>query len=110
MIAQPPRRDGGRKVRVSVGTGTSGAGGALNQSPLDPLPSVAQPEPPVGAPGPAPPHPEIEADEEVRLAVVLYGGSSLCIYIKGVAPELLRLVRAAARATRGPEAAQGRRP
>src|SRR5256885_12004 len=33
MIAQPPRRDGGRKVRVSVGTGTSGAGGALNQSP-----------------------------------------------------------------------------
>ncbi len=33
---------------------------------------------------------------EVRLAVVMYGGVSLAIYINGVAQELLRLVRATA--------------
>ncbi len=33
---------------------------------------------------------------ETRLAVVLYGGVSLCIYINGVAQELLHLVRASA--------------
>ncbi|MEA2535415.1 MAG: hypothetical protein QOJ93_3226 [Actinomycetota bacterium] len=49
--------------------------------------------------------PKIEADEEVRLAVVLYGGSSLCIYMNGVAQELLRLVRATAGETFDPETA-----
>src|ERR1044072_2474280 len=34
--------------------------------------------------------------QEVRFAVVMYGGSSLAIYINGVAQELLRLVRAPA--------------
>ena len=33
------------------------------------------------------------AQQEVRFAVVMYGGVSLCIYIHGVAQELLRLVR-----------------
>ncbi|HEV2282806.1 MAG TPA: patatin-like protein [bacterium] len=32
--------------------------------------------------------------QEIRIAVVMYGGISLCIYIHGVAQELLRLVRA----------------
>lgn len=36
------------------------------------------------------------AEQEVRVAVVMYGGVSLCIYIHGVAQELLRLVRATA--------------
>ena len=33
-------------------------------------------------------------EQEIRFAVVMYGGISLCIYIHGVAQELLRLVRA----------------
>ena len=49
-----------------------------------------------GAPSAAP-----EIEREVRLAVVMYGGVSLAIYINGVSQELLRLVRATARA-RGP--------
>ena len=40
--------------------------------------------------------PSVEFDQEVRFAVVMYGGSSLAIYINGVAQELLRLVRATA--------------
>ncbi len=40
--------------------------------------------------------PAVDFDQEVRFAVVLYGGSSLAIYINGVAQELLRLVRATA--------------
>lgn len=32
-------------------------------------------------------------NQEIRFAVVMYGGVSLCIYINGVAQELLRLVR-----------------
>lgn len=35
-------------------------------------------------------------EQEVRFAVVLYGGVSLAIYINGVAQELLRMVRATA--------------
>jgi patatin-related protein len=38
----------------------------------------------------------MSAVREVRLAVVLYGGSSLAVYINGVAQELLHLVRATA--------------
>src|SRR5689334_17198123 len=33
-------------------------------------------------------------EQEVRFAVVLYGGVSLAIYINGVVQELLRMVRA----------------
>jgi patatin-related protein len=40
--------------------------------------------------------PEVEYTQEVRFAVVMYGGSSLAIYMNGVAQELLRLVRATA--------------
>jgi patatin-related protein len=40
--------------------------------------------------------PRVNFDQEVRFAVVMYGGSSLAIYINGVAQELLRLVRATA--------------
>jgi patatin-related protein len=60
--------------------------------------------------------PKVEWEQEVRFAVVMYGGVSLAIYINGVAQELLRLVRATAedpsskskvantlRATKGPE-------
>src|SRR3954469_12500318 len=37
----------------------------------------------------------LDLEEEVRLAVVMYGGVSLAIYMYGVAEELWRLVRAA---------------
>ncbi|HKU72317.1 MAG TPA: patatin-like protein [Pyrinomonadaceae bacterium] len=43
-----------------------------------------------------PTKPSVDFDQEVRFAVVMYGGSSLAIYINGVAQELLRLVRATA--------------
>ena len=37
-----------------------------------------------------------DPEQEIRFAVVLYGGVSLAIYINGVAQELLRMVRATA--------------
>lgn len=40
--------------------------------------------------------PEIQYTQEIRFAVVMYGGVSLAIYINGIAQELLRLVRASA--------------
>lgn len=42
----------------------------------------------------SPPTPEYE--KEVRLAIVMYGGVSLAIYINGITQELLRLVRSTA--------------
>jgi patatin-related protein len=52
------------------------------------------------APGnPPPPDPEVAFTQEVRFAVVMYGGVSLAIYMNGVAQELLRLVRATAQST-----------
>lgn len=44
----------------------------------------------------AAPAPNVRYTQEIRFAVVMYGGSSLAIYINGVAQELLRLVRATA--------------
>ena len=41
--------------------------------------------------------PKVDYTQEVRFAVVMYGGVSLAIYINGIAQELLRLVRATAR-------------
>src|SRR6267378_1229075 len=41
--------------------------------------------------------PQVEYTQEVRFAVVMYGGVSLAIYINGIAQELLRLVRSTAR-------------
>jgi hypothetical protein len=35
--------------------------------------------------------------QEVRFAIVMYGGVSLAIYINGIAQELLRLVRSTAK-------------
>jgi patatin-related protein len=40
--------------------------------------------------------PPLEATQEVRFAVVMYGGVSLAIYINGVARELFRLVQSTA--------------
>src|SRR5436190_22898202 len=40
--------------------------------------------------------PETNITNEVRYAVVMYGGVSLCIYINGVAQELLELAKATA--------------
>src|SRR4051812_393168 len=40
--------------------------------------------------------PRFDLEQEVRFAVVMYGGVSLAIYINGVAQELFRLVRATA--------------
>jgi hypothetical protein len=40
--------------------------------------------------------PAAEVTQEVRFAVVMYGGVSLCIYINGVAQELLELSRVTA--------------
>ena len=39
---------------------------------------------------------KVDFTQEIRFAVVMYGGSSLSIYMYGVAQELLRLVRATA--------------
>jgi patatin-related protein len=41
-------------------------------------------------------NPAFEPEQEIRFAVVMYGGVSLAIYINGVAQELFRLVRATA--------------
>lgn len=49
--------------------------------------------------------PAYEPTQEVRFAVVMYGGVSLAIYINGVAQELLQLVRATA-----PESATSQAP
>jgi patatin-related protein len=40
--------------------------------------------------------PDQEFEQEVRFAVVIYGGVSLAVYINGVVQEMLRLVRATA--------------
>ena len=42
--------------------------------------------------------PKAEYTQEVRFAIVMYGGVSLAIYINGIAQELLRLVRSTAEA------------
>lgn len=52
------------------------------------------------------PAPPIDAAQEVRFAVVMYGGVSLAIYINGVTQELLRMVRATAPAVH--DKAEGR--
>src|SRR5215813_1856026 len=44
--------------------------------------------------------PRTEYTQEVRFAVVMYGGVSLAIYINGIAQELLSLVRATSKAGR----------
>jgi patatin-related protein len=44
----------------------------------------------------APERPRCEFTQEIRFAVVMYGGSSLAIYINGVAQELRHMVRATA--------------
>lgn len=59
----------------------------------------------IGAMRDAPPADErpsgtCEFVQELRLAVVMYGGVSLAVYMNGVAQELLRLVRAGAPAAR----------
>ena len=41
--------------------------------------------------------PNSEYTQEVRFAVVMYGGVSLAIYINGIAQELLRMVRSTSR-------------
>src|SRR2546423_12542614 len=46
------------------------------------------------------PNPNVDYTQEVRFAIVMYGGISLAIYINGVAQELLHVVRATAPATR----------
>ena len=55
--------------------------------------TTAQPPPPASPPQPPPP---ANITEEVRFAVVMYGGVSLAIYINGVAQQLLDMVRATA--------------
>ena len=39
---------------------------------------------------------EVKSERELRLAVVMYGGVSLAVYMNGVTKELLNLVRATA--------------
>lgn len=48
----------------------------------------------------APGFPQAEYTQEVRFAIVMYGGVSLAIYINGIAQELLRLVRSTAQVAR----------
>jgi hypothetical protein len=45
--------------------------------------------------------PKIESTQEVRFAVVMYGGVSLAIYINGITQELLHMVRSTAEAAKG---------
>jgi hypothetical protein len=40
--------------------------------------------------------PPVQTEQEIRFAVVLYGGVSLAVYINGVVQELFRLVRSTA--------------
>jgi len=47
--------------------------------------------------------PAFEVGQEIRFAVVLYGGVSLAIYMNGIAQELLRLVQATAAKPDGSE-------
>jgi patatin-related protein len=47
---------------------------------------------------PPPAAPELDCTQEVRFAIVMYGGVSLAIYINGIAQELLRMVRSTAAA------------
>ena len=47
-------------------------------------------------------YPQDDYTQEIRFAVVMYGGVSLAIYINGIAQELLRLVRATATAGTAP--------
>jgi patatin-related protein len=54
--------------------------------------------------------PDFTPEQEVRFAVVMYGGVSLAIYINGVAQELYRLVRATAPARRYTEAPEEEDP
>jgi patatin-related protein len=46
------------------------------------------------------PQADCEYEQEIRFAVVLYGGVSLAIYINGIAQELLRMVRGTANFTK----------
>ena len=46
---------------------------------------------------------EAKYEQEIRFAVVLYGGVSLAIYINGIAQELLRMVRGTAKLPDGEE-------
>ena len=39
---------------------------------------------------------QVEYTQEVRFAIVMYGGVSLAIYINGIAQEMLSMVRATA--------------
>jgi patatin-related protein len=73
----------------------------MGQQSVVPSQAVVVPEPEPGvARGP-----DIELLGEVRLAVVLYGGVSLAIYMNGIAQELFHLVRATAPAVAGGETA-----
>ncbi|HEX6182725.1 MAG TPA: patatin-like protein [Pyrinomonadaceae bacterium] len=63
---------------------------------------MSQPPPPPAAEKGT--RPEVQYTQEVRFAVVMYGGSSLAIYMNGVAQELLRLVRSTAPARDGERA------
>ena len=42
------------------------------------------------------PAPLVDPAQEIRFAIVIYGGVSLAVYINGVAQEMLRMVRATA--------------
>jgi patatin-related protein len=63
--------------------------------PSSPSSTAAQAVPSSGAPTQGEPPPFLPT-QEVRIAVVLYGGVALAIYINGVVQELLSLVRASA--------------
>lgn len=65
--------------------GAQYAGPAANELPTTVVP-VNQPSPPL-----------VDYKQEVRFAVVMYGGVSLAIYINGVAQEMLRWVRSTAK-------------
>ena len=51
------------------------------------------------APGPLTNGPTVDPVQEVRFAVVIYGGVSLAVYIYGIAQEMLRMVHATAAAS-----------
>jgi len=52
----------------------------------------------IAPPGPVTRSPTVDPVQEIRFAVVIYGGVSLAVYIYGIAQEMLRMVRATAAA------------
>ena len=96
----PPKPDA-QANRMSLSgpdsTGPTPSVGAAHSPPSQSSPAPSVPTPEATPENPERPPEDTPTDDyrqEIRFAIVMYGGVSLAIYIHGVAQELLRLVRA----------------